>query len=132
MTRHDYPHFEDGLNWTDIRYLGSTKGWQCRELETRENVFVWVQDPFWKATENGGFSMSAGLLDELPLIIDTIFAVSRVQDGMYEFHRDQFENDAVVVDGDSDIFNNVAPEKQFVVDMEDNRGVYDIPQELEQ
>jgi len=82
--------------------------WDNRD---NEYVLVWWQSPFYIATENGGYSMTASLVEQIPENIETIWVVDGKHKCVKSFER-------VVVDPDDPRFENVAPSLQYAVDSE--------------
>jgi len=91
--------------------------WDNRD---NEYVLVWWQSPFYIATENGGYSMTASLVEQIPENIETIWVVDGKHKCVKSFDRDWYddESERVVVDPDDPRFENVAPSLQYAVDSE--------------
>lgn len=110
---------DDPLSNTSVK--GAIK-WNRRD---KEYVFVWWQNVFWVATENGGYSMTKSLLDSLPDHIEQIWVVDDNTNSFKRFDRSQYEG-AEVIDGDDDRFENVSPEAQIAVDRKQAKETYDL------
>lgn len=124
-----YPNFSDDS--TEVFYEGdnSVKGAVKWEQTAGEYVFLWYQDPFWIATDNGGFSMSESLLEQIPDNVETIWVKSTRMGKLYKFSVEQYRDDAVreTVRQDDDRLNRDDAELQYAVDRFDAKEVYDLP-----
>lgn len=92
--------------------------WDNRDSEY---VLVWYQQPFYIATENGGYSMTASLVEMIPDNIETIWVVDTKHNCVKSFKREWYDSDEerVTVSPDDPQFENVAPNLQYAVDRED-------------
>lgn len=89
--------------------------WDNRD---HEYVLVWWQSPFYIATPNGGYSMTASLLEQIPDNIETIWVVDTNENCVKRFERSWYddESERVVIDPDDPRFKSVAPSLQYAVD----------------
>lgn len=85
-----------------------------------EYVLVWYQSPFYIATENGGYSMTASLVDAIPDNIETIWVVDTKHKCVKSFDRDWYDDPdgRTEVNPDDPRFENVAPSLQYAIDRE--------------
>ncbi len=99
--------------------------WDDRDCEY---VLVWYQSPFYIATENGGYSMTASLVEAIPDNIETIWVVDTKHKCVKSFDRDWYDDEdtRVTVSPDDPRFENVAPNLQYAVDREDALEDYSI------
>jgi hypothetical protein len=98
--------------------------WNQRD---NEYAFIWWQTPFWIATDNGGYSMTEDLLDDVPEHIDQIWVVDDKTHKFKLFTRAQYEGDeSVVIDPDDPRFENVTPERQVAVDRKNAYESHDL------
>ena len=99
--------------------------WDNRDAEY---VLVWWQSPFYIATENGGYSMTASLVESIPDNIETIWVVDTKHKCVKSFNRDWYDDEdkRVVVSPDDPRFENVAPSLQYAIDREDALEDYSI------
>lgn len=88
-------------------------------------VFLWWQTPFYIATENGGYSMTEELFEDLPDHIEQIWVVDSEKDKFRYYDVAQYES-GKVIDPDSDKFKNVTPDRQIAVDTEDCQEEYEL------
>lgn len=98
--------------------------WDNRDSEY---VLVWWQSPFYIVTENGGYSMTASLVDQIPDNIEIIWVVDTNESVVRSFERAWYESDSdrVTVSPDDPRFKNVAPSRQYAVDK--NRAIEQYP-----
>jgi hypothetical protein len=89
--------------------------WDDRDAEY---VMVWWQKPFYIATENGGYSMSASLLEKVPDNIQKFWVVDTQNNEVLAYERDFYDDPDIrqEVSPDDERFKNITPELQYAVD----------------
>lgn len=122
---------EQTLTNDDTLSNSPTKGAIKWERRDSEYVFLWWQNPFYIATENGGYSMSVELLESLPDHINTFWVVDDKHEKLRKFTRAQYENEGVTISPDDSRFKNVVPAEQVAVDTQDSLEEYDLYDSLE-
>lgn len=105
---------DDTLSGSSVK---SKLAWDDRD---EEYVLVWWQSPFYVATENGGYSMTASLLDDIPENIETIWVVDERRNLVCRMERAWYEDPDVreAIGPNDDRFETVAPTLQYAVDIE--------------
>lgn len=93
-----------------------------------EYVLVWWQSPFYIATENGGYSMTAELLELIPDNIESFWVVDTAHNEVLKYKREWYEDEDVRVEihPDDPKFKNVNPDLQYAVDTSHALEVYDL------
>jgi len=119
---------EQTLDADDDQSNSPIKGAIKWEKNAGKYVFLWWQTPFYIATPNGGYSMTADLLESLPGHLDTVWVVDDENGVVKKFPRSHWENDSVrvTIDPDSPKFKNVVPAKQYAVDCTESLEEFDL------
>lgn len=97
--------------------------WNHRD---NEYVFIWWQNPFWIATDNGGYSMTKELLDKIPDHIEQIWVVDDKTHKLKRFDKTQYTENGVEISPDDPRFENVTPDEQVAVDRKDSKETFDL------
>lgn len=103
--------------------------WDNRDAEY---VLVWWQSPFYIATENGGYSMTASLVEAIPDNIETIWVVDTKHKCVKSYDRSWYDDPdtRTEISPDDPRFENVVPALQYALDREDARedfSLSDVP-----
>jgi len=113
---------DDKLSQSSIK---AKLAWDNRDAEY---VLVWWQSPFYIATENGGYSMTADLLEQVPDNIESFWIVDTSHNDVLKYKREWYEDSDVraEISPDDPKFKNVAPELQYAVDTSYAVEVHDL------